>query len=304
MAAVLGAVAHFSDGRAAAADCAGLRYISAIDAAAAALDANPPDIGAARARVVAAQREAAPEAGPLTPVIDDLTTTPPDVGDARTRLHALAGVLAVPSGSTCNVDSSAARQTLRDVYASPVFANLDQSTQPSLFTRILNFLGGLIDSLRSTLGTGGSLLLAGAVVGAALAFAAWRLRRGLGSRPARMRDEPAGDSDDPDAEWKAAGAAAARGDYREAIRRAFRSALLDIALRSTMSVDPAWTTRELLGSLAGDGDLLAAVAPVAAAFDYAWYSGDEIGNDLWLQAMARCEALRTMVRRRTPAHVR
>ncbi len=302
VAAVLGGAAPVLGGMAAT-DCAALRYISGIKAAAAALDAIPPDSGAALARIIAAQQEAAPDAGVLSPVIDDLNSTPPDVDDARIRLHALAGVLAVPPGSTCNVDSSPARQTLRDVYASPVFANLDQSSQPSLFSRILDFLGGLIDAIRRTLGTGGSLLLAAAVIGAALAVAAWRLRRGLGSRPAHLHDEPAGDSDDPDVEWKAATTAAARGDYREAIRRAFRSALLDIALRSTVRVDPAWTTRELLGSLATDGDLLAALAPAAGAFDYAWYSGNAIGSDLWQQAKARCEVLRTMVRRRAPGRV-
>ena len=303
VAAALGGGVHASGGTAAGTDCVGLRYIAGINAAAAALNANPPDITAARARVVAAQQDATPEAGVLSPLIEDLNISPPDIEDARTRLQALAAVLAVPPGSTCNVDSSAARQTLRDVYASPVFANLDQSSQPSLFTRIVDFIGSMIGTLTRTLGTGGALLLAGAVIAAALAFAAWRLRRGLGSRPARVRDEPAGDSDNPDAEWKAAAAAAARGDYREAIRRAFRSALLDIALRSTVRVDPAWTTRELLGSLAADGDLLAALAPAAGAFDYAWYSGNAIGSDLWLQAKARCDVLRTMVRRRAPGHV-
>jgi hypothetical protein len=303
VAAALGVVAPVRGGTVAATDCVALRYTSGINAAVAALDARPPDVGAARARILAAQQDAAPDAAILTPVIDDLNSTPPDVGDARTRLQALAGVLAVPPGSTCNVDSSAARQALRDVYASPVFANLDQSSQPSLFSRILDFLGGLIDAIRRTLGTGGSLLLAAAVIAGALALAAWRLRRGLGSRPAHLRDEPAGDSDDPDVEWKAATTAAARGDYREAIRRAFRSALLDIALRGTARVDPAWTTRELLGSLAADGDLLAALAPAAGAFDYAWYSGNAIGSDLWLQAKARCEALRSMVRKRAPGGV-
>jgi len=302
-AAALGGVAPVLGGTVAATDCVALRYISGIDAAAAALNAKPPDTGAALARIIAAQQDAAPDAGVLTPVIDDLNSTPPDVDDARTRLQSLAGVLAVPPGSTCNVDSSAARQTLRDVYASPVFANLDQSTQPSLFSRILDFLGGVIDTIRRTLGTGGSLLLAAAVLAAGLALAALRLRRGLGSRPAHLRDEPAGDSDDPDVEWKAATTAAARRDYREAIRRAFRSALLDIALRSTVRVDPAWTTRELLGSFAADGDLLAALAPAAGAFDYAWYSGNAIGSDLWVQAKARCEVLRTMARRRAPGRV-
>ena len=217
-AALGGAAVHASGGTAAGTDCVALRYIAGINAAAAALNANPPDITAARARVVAVQQDATPEAGVLTPVIEDLNISPPDIEGARTRLQALAAVLALPPGSTCNVDSSPARQTLRDVYASPVFANLDQSSQPSLFTRIVDFIRSVIGTLTRTLGTGGALLLAGAV-------------------------------------------------------------------------------------LAAEGDLLAALAPAAGAFDYAWYSGNAIGSDLWLHAKARCDALRTMVRRRAPGHV-
>ena len=115
--------------------------------------------------------------------------------------------------------------------------------------------------------------------------------------PARLAEERAERGTDPDAEWRLALAAAQRGEYREAIRRAFRSALLDAAGRGRLNADTSWTTRELLASIQADPALRAAVLGAAAEFDYAWYSGRPSDAASWEQARVRCDAVRTLARR-------
>jgi hypothetical protein len=61
-----------------------------------------------------------------------------------------------------------------------------------------------------------------------------------------------------------------------------------------LPVDASWTTRELLARAAGDADLVAALAPAAAAFDHAWYSGAAVGEAEWLVARDRCAAVRRL----------
>src|SRR6202023_3007601 len=128
------------------------------------------------------------------------------------------------------------------------------------------------------------------------ALVIYRLLGVLGGGGAAVGAEPATAGDDPEREWQLALAAAQRGDYREAIRRAFRSALLDVADRRA-HLDRAWTTREMLATLSADADLLAVVAPAAASFDRAWYGRVPVGAGDWDVARGRCEAVRRVARR-------
>lgn len=281
-------------------------YLAAVAQATAALSATPPDTSGA---VVVLQRSVAAyptSAQTLRPALHRLQETPPDVAAARGRLDTIARTLALPHGTTCNADQRPALSTLRGVYASPVFANLDSKPAgPNPIGQFLSWLGSalrwLLSHLTRALGTGGSVALGAVVLAAALSFAAWRLRGVLASRAAAMTAGPAPDTDDPGLEWTFAGAAAQRREYREAIRRAFRSALLTIAVRGRLGVDPSWTTHELLAATVGDAQLLAALAPAAALFDRAWYSGATVTADDWEQARARCASLRELARAKAPA---
>jgi len=78
------------------------------------------------------------------------------------------------------------------------------------------------------------------------------------------------------------------------VRRAFRSALLAVARRGRLPVEASWTTRELLARAAGDADLLAALAPAAASFHRAWYSGAPVTEADWMVARDRCAAVRRL----------
>jgi hypothetical protein len=225
----------------------------------------------------------------------------------RRRAGVMAGVVtlgsllglstrAVAAGST-SVDLGEARRRLEGVYARPPLDQLDKPRSETLFDRLTRALGDLFS--RAAGGDRTLFLILGAAV---LSLLAWLLLRrlravGAGMEPRLQARETVAGSD-PDEEWTAALAAAQRGDHREAVRRAFRSALLAVALRGRLGIDPAWTTRELLGHTRADTDLLAALAPAAAAFDVAWYSGHPVTAADWELQRARCEVLRSLARNR------
>jgi len=239
----------------------------------------------------------------LGPVLGDLDATPPDLADATRRLAALTDVLDLPPRSGCRLDARPAQDALHRVYASRVFANLDKGEPRSFLDEVgaavLRALGGIAARLdpRALAYLVALLLL---VLGA-LGVRAWRRLPAL-LVPA-VRTEPPGSGSDADQEWAAALAAAATGDRREAVRRAFRSALLSVMLRGRLQIDPSWTTGQLLARAAGDADLVAALAPAAASFDRAWYSGIPVSMGDWEQARARCQAVRELAGRRHPARV-
>jgi hypothetical protein len=284
----------------AATACLTNTYIGLLDSAASALSAVPPKPVAAVTALTQAEDLVPSSSARLGPIIAGLTSTPPDLTGGRQRLDLLATTLALPRGSACNVESQAARNMLHSVYASPVFADLDQKPAPSWIERIGAAINWVISHLYGLLGSGGSLALGLVVLALIAAFVIYRLRGVLGGRSTTAAEEPATAGDDPEREWRLALAAAERGDHREAIRRAFRSALLDISGRRAR-IDRAWTTREMLATLSADADLLAVLAPAAAAFDSAWYGAEPVGAAQWEIARARCDAVRKVARRASGA---
>ncbi|MFZ0919354.1 MAG: DUF4129 domain-containing protein [Candidatus Dormiibacterota bacterium] len=280
----------------AAASCVTLEYIALLGRADAALMSVPAEPAAALAALTQAESIAPSSSRELAPILAALGASPPDVTGSRQRIDLIVTTLALPSGSACTVDSRAAENALHQVYASSVFADLDQNPSPSLLERIGAVINSILSHLFGLLGNRGSILLGLLVLGAITAFVIYRLRGVAGGRRALGPDEPATAGDDPEREWQHALASAQRGDYREAIRRAFRSALLEVADRRA-HLDRAWTTREMLATLSGDAELLAAVAPAAASFDRAWYGGAPVGADDWEVARGRCESVRRVARR-------
>jgi len=286
----------------AAGSCVTLEYLALLGRADHALTVVPAQPVAALSAVTDAENLVPSSSSELAPVIAGLGLSTPDITGIRQRVDRIVTTLALPPGSACNVDSQASENALHHVYASPVFAGLDQNQPESIFERIGAAINWVLTHLFGLLGSGGSILLGLLVLGAISAFVVYRLRGVVGGRRALGPEEPATVGDDPEREWQLALAAAQRGDHREAIRRAFRSALLEVADRRA-HLDRAWTTRELLATLSVDADLLAVVAPAAASFDRAWYGDAEVSAVDWEVARARCEAVRRVARRaaRTPA---
>jgi Domain of unknown function (DUF4129) len=245
----------------------------------------------------------APSSPALAPITADLQHDPVDLTDVRLRLQTLIGALHLPPGSVAE-DPRAARSALHDVYAQDSFRGLDSGgSSGSLLSRIGQ---GIVDALRwisdHTVGSIGlvpTLVLAGLVLAAIVTFVWLRLRANATRAPrGTPRAEPAPRGLDADAEWRSAEEAAARGEHRQAVRHAFRSALLSAAERGRLQVDASWTTAELLARARGDADLLAALAPAAASFDHAWYSGRPVGAADWEVARERCGAVRRLAARR------
>lgn len=298
--ALLTTVASGSTHATAATTCLTTTYIGLLDTADSALSAAPAEPVAALTALTQAE-DLVPSAVPvLAPIIAGLTATPPDIAGTRQRLDGLTTTLALPAGSACDVDSRDAENLLHNVYASHVFADLDQNTPASIFQRIGAAINWVISHLYSLLGNGGSIGLGVLVLALIAAFVLYRVRGTAGGRRAKQSQEPATVGDDPNDEWDLGLAAAQRGDYREAIRRAFRSALLDVTGRRAR-IDRAWTTREMLATISGDADLLAVVAPAADAFDRAWYGDVAVTAADWDIARARCEAVRKVARRSSGA---
>ena len=285
----------------AAPTCVTLQYLMLLGRADDALSAVPAQPAAALTDVMQAMALAPSSSAELTPIVARLSASPPDVAGGKQRIDLLVQTLALPAGSVCQIDSQQAENDLHQVYASSVFADLDQNQPPSIFSRIGAVINWLLTHLFDLLGRGGSIALGAIVLGGLLALAIYKLRGVAGARRAVSAEEPASRGSDPDHEWQLAIAAAQRGDYREAIRRAFRAALLDVADRRA-HLDRAWTTREMLAMLSTDADLLAAVAPAAASFDEAWYGGGAVDAADWDLARSRCEAVRRVARRAAATH--
>lgn len=238
----------------------------------------------------------------LAPISADLDRDPADVQDARTRLQALIAAVQLPPGSVAE-DPHASRGALDDVYRQGQLAGLGhRRSGDDLFSRIgralLDVLRWLASHLVGSLGLVPTLILVGLILAAVVGYVLLRLQRAGTAGVRRVAPEPAARGVDPDDEWRLATDAAARGDHREAVRHAFRSALLAIAVRGRLAVDAAWTTSELLARARSDADLVAALAPAAASFDRAWYSGRPVTAQDWAVARDRCQALRTLAGRR------
>lgn len=295
--AVLVAVLATSGSAMAAPSCPALTYINSVSAARDDVSATPPRVSDAVRRLSDAIAGDPATAAVLQPISSDLQLAPPALADARSRLQQLAAVLALPSHATCDVDSGPALQDLHNVYASPVFAGLDQNPQPSLLQQIGAVLQSVVSHILNALGAAGSTLLGIVVLLLISALVVWRVRASLSGRGAQLRAEPAEAGDDPRLEWRRAELAATAGNHREAIRRAFRSALLEIAVHGALTVNAAWTTRDLLRAVRGDDELLAALSVAAADFDHAWYSGEAVSAADWQTARAHCDGVRRLARR-------
>ncbi|MHB8717952.1 MAG: DUF4129 domain-containing protein [Candidatus Dormibacteria bacterium] len=276
-----------------AGSCPALVYQADLASAAAAITATPPDTAAARQQVDAAI--AAGGAGALAPVRDDLAALPPQVEDAQQRLTAMAATLAYPPGATCNQDASAAAAQLHRVYASPEFRHLGAASDTGWLQAILDALAGLVRAATNALGMPGALAVIFALTAAVALLLTRRWRSAREAFAAVVPDAlPLGD--DPAAEWRLSEAAAACGEYREAIRRAFRATLVEVAGRGGVVVDAAWTSRELLARLEVPAHVVVALAAAVSSFDRAWYSCQPVSREDWDTAAGRCRAVRAALR--------
>jgi hypothetical protein len=237
----------------------------------------------------------------LDPVIVDLQSGDP--AGAEQLLGTTVATLRLPSGSGCGAETGAERRALSGVYGSPALAHLDQPASPNWAQQLLNAISGWVSGVVGGLGPLAAATVAALLLGGLLAFIAWRFRQVTAAgREPRAAPAAAGAGADAEAEWDRALVASDRGDFRTAIRHAFRSALVSLVRRGRLEVQPAWTTPELLAHARGDPELAARLAPAAAGFDRAWYSEAPVDSERWEEVRGHCQAIRALAGRgRTPS---
>ncbi len=229
----------------------------------------------------------------LDPVIADLWSGDP--AGAERLLGATVAALQLPHGSGCGGVSGAERQALTGVYGSPAFAHLDQPASPNWAQQLLDAIGSFVSGAVNTLGPLGAGAIAALLLALVAGFAAWRVRQVMASgREQRAAPAALPAEADAEAEWVRALAASEAGDFRVAIRHAFRSALVSLVRRGRLAVQPAWTTPELLAHARGDPELAARLAPAAAGFDRAWYSDAPVDVRGWEEVQGHCRAIRAL----------
>ena len=235
----------------------------------------------------------------LDPIIADLRSG--DLAGAERLLGTEIATLQAPAASGCGPETSHQRQALSGVYGSPTFANLDQPPPSNWFQQLLTDIGSFVGHVVGFLGPLWAILLAALVLAVVLAIAGWRIRRVIasGREPTLDPGDVPADAD-AEVEWAGALAASERGDFREAVRRAFRSALVSLVQRGRLPVQPAWTTPELLAHARGDPELSARLGPAAAGFDRAWYSEAPVDADRWEELRGQCQAIRGLSGRGRP----
>ncbi len=232
----------------------------------------------------------------LTPLVAELEGG--GTAGVAAQLRSYAAAVRPVSGSGCGTAlGAAARRDLAGVYREPALAGLDQPRSPSWAQRLLDAVAGALSRALRAIGPVPAGVIAALVLGGVAALLGWRLRQVAAERSrtrTSRRDVPS--SADPDTEWARALAAADARDFREAVRRAYRSALLSLAARRRLVMRPEWTTTELLAQARGDPELLAPLAPASAVFDRAWYSPLPVGEAEWQAARAQCQAIRALPR--------
>ena len=235
----------------------------------------------------------------LAPVIADLESG--DVTGAERLLATTAATLQSSQGSGCGGLTASDRQALSRVYASPALANLDQPSSPNWLQQLIDAVGNALGGVLGALGPLGAGILAVLLLGIVAAIAVWRIRQVTASgRETRAAPPAAPPEVDAEREWSRALAASEGGDFRTAIRHAFRSALVSLVQRGRLPVQPAWTTPELLARARGDPELTAQLTPAAAGFDRAWYSEAPVDAERWEEVRGHCQAIRGLAGRRQP----
>jgi uncharacterized protein DUF4129 len=285
----------------------GVEFVAALHDA---LDALPPgasvpqdDPALDRVRApLQLARQLAPSPAAVDAIIADANRDPVELTAMRQQLQTLIAAVELPPNSGAE-DPAAAKHALHDVYAQGQFSGLGKRPgNNDLLGRIgegiVSFFRWLAGHTVGALGLLPTLIIAGLILAAIIAFVVLALHRSGSARVGgRLGGAPLPRGVDAEDEWRLATAAAERGEHREAVRHAFRSALLAVAEKGRLQVDASQTTSELLARARGDADLVAALAPAADCFERAWYSGRPVSAQDWEVARERCLAVRALAGR-------
>jgi hypothetical protein len=193
-------------------------------------------------------------------------------------------------------DVSAQRSALNGTLARPEFSDVHGPTWMDrlkrwLFEKLLRFLGGLFRS--SAIPTVGKYFVY-ALLGAAGLALLYLVYRSIFQNPefeaVVPRDLPVSAK-----EWTIwlleARAAAARGDWREAIHLAYWAGISFLEREGFWKPDRARTPREYLRLISAESEQRATLTALTRIFELAWYAKRETSEATFFQALAELDKL-------------
>jgi hypothetical protein len=130
----------------------------------------------------------------------------------------------------------------------------------------------------------------------------WWLRGFLSNLVADVElagDDPSGDAlpQTPAEARRRANTEAQSGNYREAVRNLYLSALLTLEQHGLVTADRSLTNRELLNRVGTEHPLRPHLEPVVATFDEVWYGVREPDDRTYGQYTQEIDELETLARR-------
>jgi hypothetical protein len=280
-------------------------YMSQLDAALALLagDGEPEDALAQAQRLLAETSTVRLRSGDdlrLTPLLEGVT----EVSTARQRLLVVREQIALSAG-----DNSAARlAVLQALLARPEFNRLE-----TLWDRFWRWLREWLarlwpdDNAASPTTLNESLMAAlgwAVVIGFGLALVvllSYWLQAFLAGmvRDSELRRRQQAGAETPLTAATArarATALAESGDFRQAVRHLYLSALLTLEERRLLPVNRSLTNRELLAGAASRQELSAHLAPVVNVFDEVWYGIHEPDQATFRSYAAEIDQLNALAR--------
>jgi hypothetical protein len=206
--------------------------------------------------------------------------------DTAARLAALSAVLAGPQ--------FVAGDSWWDIFLRWLVEWLDRILPESTGSPMTTAAGGAAgDILWMVVGIGGAAAL--------VLLLAWWLRGFLGSfigDAQATADSEAGDLPQTPAEARRRAAElAASGDYRDAVRNLYLSALLTLEQNGVAPADRSLTNRELLRRVQAGHPVRPHLQPVVETFDDVWYGVHEPDSQTYSAYTHSIDELETLARR-------
>jgi hypothetical protein len=298
-------------------------YRAELAAAIAQLEAAPPERSDALVREVQRKLESITavqlptgEQMTITPLLESLPTAIGEgfVPDEEPNLLTLRGLaLQELRGAVAQIDASASDNTAaRLAILTEILARPEFNTPMSLWDRFWQWLKNLLTDLLPDSQSNGSgwlamlirlipWLLTILVVAAVIWLLSYWLQRLLRSFVSDARlDRLAGEDDLPRSAAEArqqARAAAQSGLYRDAVRRLYLAALLQLSEHGLISYERSLTNREVLTRVPADSPIRPHLEPVIATFDQVWYGVREPDQATFTAYEQEIDTLATVAQR-------
>jgi uncharacterized membrane protein YuzA (DUF378 family) len=193
-------------------------------------------------------------------------------------------------------DASASRALLNDILKRREFRDIHGPTRlDRLRQRLLQLVFNLMERLFgfSAIPTVSSLLVYGLIGLAVIVLAAWTFRfmRRSAAAESVVPDRPLVSQKESSVWLSEAHAAAARGNWREAVRLAYWCAVSFLEDKGAWRPDRARTPREYLRLLPPSSEDRPGLTELTRTFELVWYGAEEADSGRFAEALAHLERM-------------